>query len=223
MTTLTTVQYTSPVSKLYRDYYLKKQRHQQQRGGKGNGQFGQIYHGQRFPQQQNGSGLGSFLGTVARGIANLIQGTPSWVKTGAKLAGQSALKGMSEYAGDVEAGVPPDVARKRAFKSSLGNILMKSGEKLKGGGVSSSSRKKQKKKTTKKVQKKQKGGGQKKRTKKTKCCTLKVLSRQQQQTGGRRRRRQQTRTKKKTASGGRRRRRQAKGIKRRTKFDLFSV
>jgi hypothetical protein len=194
------------VSNLYRNYYIKKQ--QQQRGG-GNGQFGQIYQGQRFPNNrlQDGSGLGSLLGTVARGIANLIQRTPSWVKTGAKLAGQSALKGMSEYAGDVEAGIPRDVARKRAIKSSLGNMLVQSGEKLKRGGGGGK-------------RKVQKGG--------KKCCKLKMLQRQQTGVGGRRRRPkkpQNKKKKKKATARGKRRRRQpaATGIKRRGKFDLFSV
>jgi len=120
-------------------------------------------------------------------------------KKGVKIVGKSALQGLSDYAGDVQAGVDPAVARKHAFRSTVGNIMEKAGSRLKGQG---SCRKKKKKRT-------QKGGTTRKKT----CCCLKHLM-----AGG---------------GGGHQGRKQGqrkpvrwqrsrKGIKARTKYDLFS-
>jgi hypothetical protein len=203
--------YTSPVSQLYHSYYLKKSKQQQQQRGRG--KFGQIYQGQRFPgqfllqqqqQQQNGRGIGSFLGTVARGIANLIDRTPKWVKSGAKIVGKSTLQGLSDYAGDIQSGVPSDVARKRAIRTTLGTMLEKGGKKLQEGG------------RRRRAKKMQAGGA---------CCKIKRLNRTRQ-TGGKKLRQSRVKV------GGRKRRhpvakkkqkKKKKAIKRRAKFDLFSV
>jgi hypothetical protein len=181
-----------PTASAYEKYF--KQRRQLVGRGGGGDQFGQIYRGIRFPeQQQYGSGFGTFLTNIVRGISGLIEGTPTWVKTGAKIAAKSALQGLSDYAGDVQVGVDPKVARSRAFRSTMGEIMEKTGAKMKGQGG--------------RKRKKQKGGAKKK---KKRCCRLKRLS----GGGGKRRR-----TKKKQVG----RQKRKKGIKaRRSKFDLFS-
>lgn len=209
----------SPVSRLYHSYYLKKQQQQQKGRGSG-GQFGQIYQGQRFPSQ-DGSGIGSFLGSIARGVANLIDRTPQWLKSGAKIVGKSALQGLSDYAGDVQAGVPADMARKRAFRSTLGNVLERGGKRLKtqAGGK----RKRRRRRTTQRKKKKQSGGAA--------CCKLKKLKRQRQrrrggrkQIGGKKKQKKiKRRSSKSAAAASKRQRRGRRAIKRRTKFDLFSV
>jgi hypothetical protein len=201
---------TLPAASAYQKYY-------QQRGGAGSSdKFGQIYRGQRFPQQQQqqGQGFGTFLGSIVRGISGLVNRTPSWVKSGAKILGQSALQGLSEYAGDVQAGADRKVARKRALQSTIANALEAGGKKLKGGGG-------KRRKMTRRRRRPQKGGAgrvTKKRVKKKKCCKLKML-RPQTGSGHRRQRRRKTAT----TTATKRRRRPTATIKRRSKFDLFSV
>jgi hypothetical protein len=200
---LTTTQYSSPVSSIYHKYYIGKQK-----GGAGNsvGKFGQIYYGQRFPGQQ-GAGFASFLGTIVRGIGSLIDRTPSVVKSAAKIAGQSALQGLADYAGDVQSGVPKEVARKRAFKTAVGSMLEQGGRRIKSSG-GAAKRKRLSKRGKKKVGRGKKG---------KKCCRVKRLN----QNGLGRRRRKQRKAGKKMVQ--KRRRRRPTTIKRRSKFDLFSV
>ena len=112
--------------------------------GKGNGSYGQIFSGARFPARQHGQGIGSFLSGIVRGISNLISRTPSWVKTGAKIGAESALRGLADYGDEVRAGASPQEARKRAFRSALGKALEKGGQKLRGEGHG---RRKKKRKT----------------------------------------------------------------------------
>jgi hypothetical protein len=205
---LTTTQYRSPLSYSYHKYYIGKQK-----GGGNSGKFGQIYYGQRFPGNQHGTGFASFLGTIVRGIGNLINHTPGVVKSAAKIAGQSALQGLADYAGDVQAGVPKEVARKRAFKSAVGSMLEQGGRKIKSSGGAPKRRRRRSSK------KKRVGRG----GKKGKCCKVKRLKQ-----GGssiRRRRRPSRKGGKKNVAAQKRRRRTtvAAGIKRRSKFDLFSV
>jgi hypothetical protein len=195
---------------------LKKSQKQQQRG---RGPFGQIYQGQRFPGQQqlqDGRGIGSFLGTIARGVANLIERTPKWVKSGAKIVGKSTLQGLSDYAGDIQAGVPSDVARKRAFRSTLGTMLEQGGQKLKQEGGRGGGGKRVKRQGKKKHQT---GGA---------CCKLKRLRKRSSrtQTGGKKHRSRVSTSRKRRSSSVKNRNRKKKkkqAIKRRAKFDLFSV
>jgi hypothetical protein len=191
------------ISSLYHKYYLQK-------GRGSSGKFGQIYQGQRFPGHpyQTGSGFASFLGTLVRGIGNLIGRTPGWVKSGAKIAGASALKGVADYAGDVDAGVPKEVARKRAFKSAVADMMESGGKKIRGAG------------RRRKTVKNKAGAGCRKKSK-SKTCKLKLLTRQQ---GGRPRRKRTPRRQRRRIDGKKKRRvAPTGGIKRRSKFDLFSV
>jgi hypothetical protein len=205
-----------------------------QRGRGANDQFGQIYSGSRFPLRQRGGGIGTFLGGVVRGISSLLSKTPSWVKSGAKLVGQSALQGMANYSDDRRAGIDKQDARKRALKSVGANIAKGIGQQLSEGGGRRRGKKRKKcvkkgggggpaakRRPTKKSM--QKGGSKGKgiKKKKKRCCKLKQL-------GGKRKKKKSTKAQRK--SGKKRRQRPAsasrlgwlKSIKGRSKFDLLS-
>ena len=137
--------YRGPCAASYSAYYQR-----------GRGPYGQIFTGTRFPQQR-GAGISSILGSVVRGITGLIERTPSWLKEGAKIAEKSALKGISEYQGDIEAGADKRAARKRAFRSAVGEALDQGAKKMRGSG---------------KRKKPRVGKGKKKR-----CCRLKKIRR----------------------------------------------
>src|SRR6266404_3296300 len=107
---------------------------QRGRGSAATDQFGQIYTGSRFPPRQRGGGIGSFLSGVVRGISSLLSKTPDWVKSGAKLVGTSALKGMADYGDELRAGVDKQDARKRVFKSVGADIAEGVGKQLRGQG-----------------------------------------------------------------------------------------
>ena len=125
----------SPSARAYALHYAGQR-------GRG-GQFGQIYSGARFPQR--GGGIGTFLAGIVRGISSLIQNTPDWVKTGAKIVGTSALRNFADYGSDVQAGADPRQAKKRAVKSTLADIFEEGSKKMRGSGA------KKKKKCCKKL------------------------------------------------------------------------
>jgi len=181
-----------PSTQQYVAYYGGSSAKQRGRGGD---QFGHIYTGSRFSAAQRGRGLGSVIGSVVRGISGLITRSPGWLKTGAKIAGKSALRALSDYGDDVRAGVTPTEARKRALKSAFGEALEEGAKRMRGSGA------------VKKGKKQQRGAGRpQKKTKKKKCCRLRLIGR-----GSKRKQQQQ---KKKPVK---------KAIKGRSKFNLLSV
>jgi hypothetical protein len=158
------------------------------------GPFGQIFAGSRF---QRGAGVGSFFTALFRGVNSLINRTPDWVKTGAKVVGESALRNIADYGGDVEAGIDKKVAKKRAMKGFVSDLLEQGGKRMKGSGGSRpgkclKGRGKNGRKATEPMNKKKQ---------KKKCCSLKLIGKGKQQ---------------------RKKKRGKKTIKRRTKFDLLS-
>ena len=193
--------YYPPSPAAFAAYYRQQQR--------GRGPYGQIYSGARFVRQQQGAGFGSFLSSIVRGVSNLIARTPSWVKTGAKIGAESALRGLADYGDEVRAGVDPQEARKRAFRSALGEALEKGGKRMKGEGMKKRCRRQKTKRKNKSVAR---GKG------KRKCCRLQTISAAMKGKGKRRRR--ATRKKENLLSKGRRLRSAIKG---RSRFDLLSL
>src|SRR5688500_4460137 len=134
----------------YLDHYQKQRRptfeSKKQRGGAGkpHPKFGNIYVGERFPpipiyhrgqgSYQQGEGVGTILSAIARGIGRFITNPPGWLKEGAKIVGTSGLKAFTDYKGDVDAGLDKGKARKRAFRSAIGDIMEQGGKALRGGG-----------------------------------------------------------------------------------------
>jgi hypothetical protein len=185
----------APSARTYLQHYNGQQR------GRGVGSFGQIYSGARFPQR--GGGIGSFLSGIVRGISSLISRTPSWVKTGAKIVGKSALKNFADYGGDVQAGADPKETRKRYLKSTGADILEGVTKTLRGEGLRRSKRRK----ITKK--------------KKKKCCNR--VKRSFIGTGKRKKRRVTKQRRRRKPTTRRVKRKKRSTIKRRNKFDLLSV
>lgn len=184
----------APSTRAYVQHYVGKQ---QRGGGVGNGQFGHIYAGNRFPQR--GGGIGTFLAGVVRGISSLISRTPSWVKTGAKIVGSSALRNIGDYAGDVQAGADPKLARKRALKSTVADIMEETGKKMRGSGTLS---KRKKKKCCRIVKKRLVGGGSKRKRKRFPKKAIRKTN---------------------TRPVKRKKKKKMRSIKTRSKFDLLSV
>jgi hypothetical protein len=161
---------------------------------KGGGPIGPVFTGSRF---HRGRGVGTFLTGIVRGISRLISATPDWVKSGAKLAGVSALRNLGEYGDNVKSGMDKKEARKRAVQSTAADVMEGVAKRFRGQG----SKRKRKRSNVRKVKivrrigkgiKLKKGG-----------CKIKTL----------------------TGSGKRKkmRRKNKKSIKRRTKFDLLSL
>ncbi|HUR98249.1 MAG TPA: hypothetical protein VMZ26_09325 [Pyrinomonadaceae bacterium] len=190
-------------------YYARQQR------GAGSAQsqqqLGQIYAGTRFGRgTMRGGGIGSFLGGVVRGISSLVGSAPSWLKTGAKLVGQSALRGAATYADDLRAGANKKTARKRAFKTAAADLAESTAKKLRGQGGKGKSKKK---KRCCKLKRLQTGRG-------SACRKKSLLGR-----GSKKKKRKTTKKKKTKKIAPRKKSRGTyrKTIKGRTKFDLFNL
>lgn len=83
---------------------------------------------------QRGNGLGSLFGSLIRGISPLIRRMPTWIKTGAKMAGKQAMKSGVDILRDVASGENLSFAGKKRAREAGADFLEAASKRLRQSG-----------------------------------------------------------------------------------------